>query len=387
MMNICMVAYTFYEFDNRVRRYAETLISEGHDVDMVALRYGDQPKIEVIEGVTVHRIQPRTLNEKTRWSYLWRLLTFLFRSFLLLSWKYFTKRYKLIHVHSVPDFEVFAALIPRLLGCPVILDIHDIVPEFYASKFNTSKESMFYKALIFVERISIGFSNQVIISNHLWEKTLKTRGIPESKLTTIVNYPDPKVFKNRSISKTSENFLMIYPGTLNWHQGVDLAIKAFAKINSRFPKAQFHIYGGGPEKENLERLVVELGLKKKVIFKGMVPREQAAEVMAKSDLGIVPKRSDSFGNEAFSTKTLEFMALGVPVLISETAVDRYYFNDDIAIFFQAGDVDDLAAKIGHLISDQALRQKLAKNAIVFAEKNNWGVKSPIYLDLVERLTS
>ncbi|GBD86130.1 D-inositol-3-phosphate glycosyltransferase [bacterium BMS3Abin03] len=119
----------------------------------------------------------------------------------------------------------------------------------------------------------------------------------------------------------------------------------------------------------------------------MVPREQAAEVMAKSDLGIVPKRSDSFGNEAFSTKTLEFMALGVPVLISETAVDRYYFNDDIAIFFQAGDVDDLAAKIGHLISDQALRQKLAKNAIVFAEKNNWGVKSPIYLDLVERLTS
>ena len=240
-------------------------------------------------------------------------------------------------------------------------------------------------SLIFVERISIGFSSHVIISNHIWEKTLKTRGIPANKLTTIVNYPDPKVFNKQHVFDHDGGFLMIYPGTLNWHQGMDLAIKAFSKIEAWFPDAHFHIYGNGPERNNLDRLVVELGLEEKVIFKGVVPRDQVAARMAESDLGVVPKRGDSFGNEAFSTKTLEFMALGVPVLISETAVDRYYFNDDIAMFFRPGDVDDLAAKMGHLISDQALRQKLAKNASVFAKKNNWGVKSSIYLDIIDRL--
>ena len=47
----------------------------------------------------------------------------------------------MIHVHSVPDFLVFAALVPKLLGARIILDIHDILPEFYASKFGASKDS------------------------------------------------------------------------------------------------------------------------------------------------------------------------------------------------------------------------------------------------------
>ncbi len=48
--------------------------------------------------------------------------------------------------------------------------------------------------------------------------------------------------------------------------------------------------------------------------------------MSKADLGIVPKRAAGFGDEAFSTKILEFMALGVPVIASETQIDRYYFT-------------------------------------------------------------
>ena len=53
---------------------------------------------------------------------------------------------------------------------------------------------------------------------------------------------------------------MIYPGTLGWHQGLDIAIKAFAKIKDQAPQAEFHIYGRGTESDNLEKLIVSLNL-------------------------------------------------------------------------------------------------------------------------------
>ena len=51
-----------------------------------------------------------------------------------LTQEQFRDGYDLIHVHSVPDFEVFAAAYPKLTGTKIILDIHDIVPEFYVEQ-------------------------------------------------------------------------------------------------------------------------------------------------------------------------------------------------------------------------------------------------------------
>ena len=69
-----MVGYTFYESDNRVRRYAETLARRGDSVDVVSLRQEGQSPKAVINGVNVFRIQRRVLNEKGRFAYLGKLL-------------------------------------------------------------------------------------------------------------------------------------------------------------------------------------------------------------------------------------------------------------------------------------------------------------------------
>lgn len=164
---VCMPAYTFYEMDNRVRRYAEALAKRGDLVDVIALRWGDLPAHEIINGVHVYRIQRRSKKQSGKVSYLLPLIRFLANSAIFIS----SKKYDLIHVHSVPDFEVFAALIPKLLGAKVILDIHDIVPEFYASKFGASQTGLIFKLLVLIEKACIRFSDHVIISNHLWEKS------------------------------------------------------------------------------------------------------------------------------------------------------------------------------------------------------------------------
>ncbi len=384
-MNIAMLAYTFYESDNRVRRYSEALAERGDQVDVYALARNGNPSKEVIKNVNLFRIQKRTSNEKHKAEYLFKILIFFFNSMLRVTVNHFRKKYDVIHVHSVPDFEVFAAVFAKLTGAKVILDIHDIVPEFYASKFNVSKTSFLFRLLVLVEKLSSAFSDHVIISNHIWYETLKSRSVKNGKCSAIINYPDPNSFYQTERQVNSDKFILIYPGSLNWHQGLDIAIRAFARIHDQINGAEFHIYGIGETKPLLEKMANDMGLSDKVLFMDILPTEGIAAKMAGASLGIVPKRAQSFGNEAFSTKIMEFMSLGVPVIVSKTKIDQYYFNDNLVMFFEPENDQHLAEKITQLYRDNKQRESLVNNGLKFISENNWGVKKDIYLKLVDEL--
>jgi glycosyltransferase involved in cell wall biosynthesis len=382
---ICMLVYSFYESDNRVMRYARALVERGDEVDVIALSSGDdQPRFEVLDKVNVHRIQRRDRNEKGKFSYLYRLLKFCVKSALCLSRLQLKRKYDLVHVHNVPDFLVFSALLPKLTGAKIILDIHDILPEFFANKFRRADDSFYVSLLRLMEYVSAGFADHVIISNHLWRDKITLRSVPADKCSVFINHVDTTVF-NCARTRNDGPFIMIYHGGLQRHQGLDLAISAFARIHQQVPRAQFHIYGGGNVKPDLEALVPKLGLAGKVLFFDAMPMRRIAEVVANADLGIVPKRADSFGNEAFSTKIMEYMAEGVPAVVSKTRVDRYYFNDSIVRFFESGNENDLAAAMLTLINNPESRAKLALNAREFVAQNSWDVKKHEYLHLVDSL--
>jgi glycosyltransferase involved in cell wall biosynthesis len=384
-MRVCMPVYSFYENDNRVRRYAETLVARGDVVEVIALRRSHQSTEEVIRGVRVFRIQRRKRNEQGKLSYIFRLLLFFFRSAVFLSWRHLRSPYQLIHVHSVPDFEVFAALLPRLTGCKVILDIHDIVPEFYASKFKVSEHSFLFNALLTTEKLAARFADHVIIANHIWRETLVSRSIAGERCTVVLNWPDPTIFRPGRRERTDNKFVMLYPGTLNRHQGIDIAIRAFAMIKDDVPNVEFHIYGEGSDRTNLMQLIVELSLQGRVILHDPVTFIEVPPLIENADLGIVPKRKDCFANEAFSTKILEFMAMGVPVIVSDTKIDQFYFDDSLVKFFQGHDERDLAKCMLEVIRDRELRERLARNGLKFVADKGWDVKKGEYLELVDCL--
>jgi glycosyltransferase involved in cell wall biosynthesis len=381
----CMLAYSFYENDSRVRRYAETLIRHGYEVDAVALGKIGQRRYESLGGVRICRIQERVRDEIGKFSYLNKLLKFFVRSVLFISREHLQRRYNVIHVHSVPDFEVFATLFAKFTGARIILDIHDIVPELYASKFHVKQESLIFKALVLIEKASIAFSDHVIIANHIWEETLRSRSIRKEKCTTLLNYPDPSIFYQRVRTRNEEKFIVIYPGTINWHQGLDIAVMAFAKIKGAIPQAEFHIYGDGPMRPAIQQLIADFNLEERVFLKGMLTLDQVAMAMANADLGIVPKRNDSFGGDAFSTKILEFMALGIPVIVAATRIDRYYFNDDIVRFVEPENVQDLALALDDMIRNPELGKRLSSNAMAFVSDFTWDKREREYLSVVEDL--
>jgi glycosyltransferase involved in cell wall biosynthesis len=385
-MRVCMVTYSFYEGDTRVIQYATALAGRGDQVDVLALRKQGDAAFEVLQGVNVHRIQERKVNETSQMMYLFRILRFLFASALLLTKNQFSKRYDVIHVHSVPDFLVFAALVPKLLGARVILDIHDILPEFYASKFGATKDSLLFKSLVWVEKLSIAFSNHVIIANHLWYDRLLSRSVAAGKCSVVINYPDPQIFAPRAKRPADGKFIILYPGSLNHHQGLDVAIGAFARVAGEMSGAEYHIYGEGSTKPALIQLAKDLGMSDRILFHDALPTEAIAEIMAASDLAVVPKRASSgFGNEAASTKIMEFMSLGVPLIVSNTKIDTYYHDDTRVRFFESENEADLGEAMLELWSDPELRAQLVSGASQYIEQNSWTVRKLDYLALVDRL--
>ncbi len=384
---ICMVSHSFYETDNRVTRYAEALAKRGDDVDVLALqRHPSVPLEETIAGVNVHRLQLREgKNERTSLDFLFPLIRFLFVSGTWLARRHHVRSYDLIHVHNIPDFLVFSAWYPKRTGARVLLDIHDIVPEFYGSKFGVKNESVVVNTLKKVERASAKFADHVILANHLWFEKYTGRSANTEKCSVFINNVDPNIFKPVPRTRADGKQIILFPGGLQWHQGIDIAIRAFKKASEQLPNAEFHIYGEGNMKAKLIELVQELGLDGKVRFRQPVTVREIAKIMADADLGIVPKRADSFGNEAYSTKIMEFMSLGVPVVVSSTKIDRYYFNDSVVRFFESGNADALAEAMIDVLGDPRRRSQLIANASDYVAVNNWESRKTEYLKLVDDL--
>jgi len=385
---ICMVTHSNYETDNRVRRYAESLARRGDLVDVIALG-GNLTSLghEEICGVNVFRIQNRDRNERSKWTYAWRLTRFLLTSSIILTRRHHRIRYDVIHVHNLPDFLVFSAWYPRLTGAKLILDIHDIVPELFASKFKAREDSAYVGLLKQMEKVSTEFVDHVIISNHLWYEKLTSRSVPKEKCSVFINYVDPVIFYRRPRTRDDGKFIILFPGSLHWHQGLDIAIEAFALIKNEIPNAEFHIYGSGNMEVELKELVQRLGLNEKVLFFGGTPLERIADVIANADVGVVPKRSDSFGDEAYSTKIMEFMSQGVPVIVSRTTIDTFYFDERVVRFFKSGDVQDLARAITEIAGDELLCKSLVSAGYDYATQNGWDTRKKEYLDLVDSLST
>jgi len=381
-----MITHSIYEEDYRVLRYAESLVQRGDSVEVFSLRWRpDLPKDEVIAGVKVHRIQDRFHKDAVSKA---GLLLPVLRFCLLSAWKvtrrHWRQRYDIVHVHNIPDFLVFAAVYPKLAGAKIILDVHDIVPELFATKFNASPDSLWVKALKFTEKLSGWFADHVILSNHLWLEKYTSRTAPKSKCSVLINHVDRTIFQPaRRVQRDKP--VIIFPGGLQSHQGLDIAIRALAKLRKRMPRVEFHIYGDGPMKRPWIALAKELDLDGNVIFHEPLRLRKIAEVMSQADLGVVPKRADTFGNEEFSTKIIEFMAVGIHVVASSTRIDRYYFDDSLVRFFPSGDVDAMAEAMYELLNNRELQAGIVSRAAAHAARNDWESRKAEYLHLIDSL--
>ena len=386
-MRICIIAYKFYESSPRIRQFATTYHACGHSVDVYSLGESSSASIEILEGIRIHRIQRRIRNEKTKFQYLLRTLRFLFSASIRITAQHSKQRYDLVQIFGVPDFLVLAAWRLKLDGTPILLDVYDLTPELYCAKFGCKEQSAVFRILVATERFSASLCDHVIAPNPIWKARLLSRSVPEGRCTHIPYYSDDKLFHRGTAHEGSKVIRLLYAGTLNSLQGLDIAIRAFSKALQNLSKSEFHIYGEGPQETHLATMISSLHLESNVFLHNTVPVQQLAEMMAQFDIMIVPKRiSTKFGAEAASTKIWDGLRAGLVVIAARTPVEQLYFSDEEVFYFTPEDEDELASAIIKVCSDASLRSKLRASAEQFLRTNNWENHKDDFMKLVGRLT-
>ncbi len=139
-----MVAYTTLSTDSRVIREALAAKEAGFNVDLYTINEKNKLDLYKINIIYAKNLQYKGNNKL---KFILSYIKFFFFCFFKISKNYLKKKYKIIHVNNMPNFLVFSCIIPKLFGTKIILDVHDLVPEVYAQKFQFNLNHIFIKLL------------------------------------------------------------------------------------------------------------------------------------------------------------------------------------------------------------------------------------------------
>lgn len=389
----CMVVHAHYPYgETRVQRQAEALARRGYEVDVLCLRGRADPAVEILNGVRILRLPVRYSNYDWAGWKIWEYLRFALLVMLKLIRLHTRHRYGTIQVHNLPDFLIFAAWYPKLMKARLILDLHDLMPEFYQSKYGAETGGRLVRLLYLQEKLACRFANHVITVSELWRQTLIKRGVPADKVSVVMNVADHTIFRQPEgpVTKPANGsgLHLIYHGSITYRYGIDLVLRAMAKIREQVPDLYLTVHGGGEYQPNLVALTKELGLEQQVNFSvKFMPVEELPKLIMSADVGLAPYRTDVFTDGIVPTKLMEYAALGMPAIASRTSAVQAYFQDTMVEFFTPGDVDDLARCLLTIYHDRGHLAELARGAGVFNQRYNWEKLGNEYVDLIDRLNA
>lgn len=356
-----MIAYTNYLADTRPRREAEALAARGDDVEFYSLRENGAPRDEVVRGVLVHRLPMKRYRGGSSIRYIAAYSWFFILAMVRTSWMYFVRRYDVIHVHTMPDFLVFAAWVPKWQGAKIVLDMHDMMPELYMSKFNYPESHPIIRIIRWEERISFNFAHSIICVHELHRRILLQRGAPEKNLFCILNVPDTAVFQIREIPEQSCR--MVYHGTIARRLGLDIALAAFRRVAQEHPDIRFDIYGDGDGSEEVTQMIDRMGLTERVYFPRKFFRvEDVPSLISGAIFGIIPNRRDIATEYMLPVKMLEYVCLDIPVVAPQLKTIQWYFPPNAAIYYPSEDAAAMAGQILRFINDDKGRLRIAHEA-------------------------
>jgi len=386
-MRICMIAYTHYPSDSRVRREAEALASRGDAVDVLSLRKPGEKAIDRLAGVRVLQVWAGRYRGSNPVIYLASYFAFFTLAMIYATVLQLRHHYQIVQIHTMPDFMVFAAIVPKVLGAKVILDVHDLMPELYQSKFGLGEQHWLIRLILWTERQSVRFADRAIAVNRTHLQTLIDHGNPGRKFVIILNVPDPGLFRESALARSNghRGFRVMYHGTVAVRHGLAVALHAIAAVKDEIEGLTFRIVGEGDALADLVKLASELKLTESVEFRGAVPLEHLAPLILEADIGVVPLLSDQFTRNMLPVKLLEYVALGLPVICSRTDTIAYYFDDSMVQFCSPGNVGQLAEAILSLYRSQSKRAQLAMEAGQFNRKHNWAAEKLRYCQLIDEL--
>jgi glycosyltransferase involved in cell wall biosynthesis len=372
-----MVVYSYYPMDQRVRREVETIMENGASVDIICARNEKEGKYGECNRASIFRVPMQIKRSGGHLVYFLRYFVFLFLTAAALTRLFIKNRYNVIHVHSIPDYEVFAALIPKLFGAKVILDLHELTPEVFATKFEASMDSRSVHVAKVLEKLSVRFADLAISTNVIRRDILMKR-TNKKDVAVVMNLPKRSIYglKNmdafRKEYELDGKFVVTYVGGLNAERELDVAMKAIKYVEDRIPNICF-IYCGVGEKKYLSyltNLTKELCLDKKVFPIGFVPQEELLSYVAESNVAICPYKFNHNLDVVLATKVFEYLLVPKPVIVADFSAMKVEFKD-LVLFYKSSNHEDLGKKIHEVYVNEGQFKEMAMKAqeVLFKKYN------------------
>ncbi len=383
---VCMVVHEYFPRDFRVRREARALRAAGMAVDILCLKQDGQATTEEIDGLRVTRLPVRRHRGSPLPVYMAEYLAFAAAAGSVLGGRQIREKYDVVHVHAPPDFLVGAGLTGRLGGARLVLDIHDLTPELYGSRFRSSGGKLARQIMQLVERGSCLVADRVITVTEAFKQLLVGRGVAAEKIQVLHNCPDPEAFQpNGGYRRRKKSYNIMHHGTLVHRYGVDLLVDACAQVAEQVAEARLDIYGEGDWLPKLEARLAGDPLTERVCLHGEVSQDVVARALGKADLCVIPNRQDDFTDLLLPTKLLEALHVGCPTIASATKVIAQNFADGGVHLVRPGDVDELAGAMLFLATHPQQSGKLAKAGKLAAKRFSWDTEKNKLLGLYQSL--
>ena len=388
---VAMLVHSYYDEDPRVRREAESLVAAGRPVDVYALRRANDPPRDEVAGVSVRRLDVQRHQGAGIATYLAEYVAFLARAGWAVTSAHRRRRYALIQVHTLPDFLVAATLPLRLAGVPVLLDLHEAMPEFFRSRFPRAAHPLAHRLLRIQERVSIALASAAVTVNPAMRERLIGLGVRPDKVTVVANSPslarfDPSRHETRPFAADG-TIRLVYAGALTPTYELNVVLDALALIAQTRPELdlQFDVFGRGDAAARLVDHATRLGIDERVTFHGRIPIEDVPAAVARADIGVAPTRRDPFTDVSLSTKVFEYAAMGKPVVASRLPMVERTFPPGSVATYDPGDPASMAAAILSFVDDATRRADAVARTAEIVQAAAWEIEATRYIELVDRL--
>jgi glycosyltransferase involved in cell wall biosynthesis len=282
----------------------------------------------------------------------------------------FIKKEKLDLMH----FTHFNA--PILYSGPSVVTIHDLTLHFFPGK---KMSSPLYRLGYYLTIKSIVNKSKKIItvSNHTKKNLEDVLHIKPSKIEVIYEGINPKFHSVKGTElavRTLQNFeitkpYLIYTGVWRDHKNIKGLIRAFHQILIEHSNDLSLVITGKADPAyapEIYKLCADLGIKKKVIFPGLVNEDELIALISEAAVYVFP----SF-HEGFGLPPLEAMQCETPVAASNQSSIPEIVGSDNVLFFDPYDVGDMASKINQVLTNGHMRTRLIQNGIKHVKNFSW----------------
>jgi len=386
---VAIVVHAVFPGDPRVRRQSDALIEAGYEVDLFCLRQpGEQA--EQLDGA--QRIVRLPVNRSFIGfaGHIAEYLAFTATAGWRLAREHRRRRYHLVQVATVPDFLALAALPEKLAGVPLLLDLHEDMPEFFRDRFSAPLLRPLLPVVELVTRGSAALADRLITVHEPLRRLSIGRGVAEDRISVVMNGADgrlfdPERFPRRPFMVDGE-LRLVHHSNLQRLYGLDVAIRGLALLRPGL-RWRLDVYGDGPWRARIQQAIEETATSDRVTLHGRVPIDHLPEVLAGADAGLVPSLKEPYLEYSLSTKLLELAAMGVPTIASDLATFRHHFTDAALRYVPGGEPAALARAVEALAADPAAAEALGREARRQARPYGWEVQRDHYLVVVDALVS